>query len=93
MEPHVRGLLDPMFSAGLSVTLVDSLDLLTERFSLSLTELSWTGSFVWCCSSVTCVFSVSAFHLCCRPFRIGCLNVYQRSFQDLIMQCQDNQLL
>ncbi|XP_010315169.1 serine/threonine-protein kinase TOR isoform X1 [Solanum lycopersicum] len=30
MEPHVRGLLDPMFSAGLSVTLVDSLDLLTE---------------------------------------------------------------
>ncbi|KAG5625291.1 hypothetical protein H5410_010509 [Solanum commersonii] len=30
MEPHVRGLLDPMFSAGLSVTLVDSLELLTE---------------------------------------------------------------
>ncbi|XP_006361564.1 serine/threonine-protein kinase TOR-like isoform X1 [Solanum tuberosum] len=33
MEPHVRGLLDPMFSTRFSVTLVDSLELLSERFS------------------------------------------------------------
>ncbi|XP_006361567.1 serine/threonine-protein kinase TOR-like isoform X2 [Solanum tuberosum] len=30
MEPHVRGLLDPMFSTRFSVTLVDSLELLSE---------------------------------------------------------------
>ncbi|PHT27110.1 Serine/threonine-protein kinase TOR [Capsicum baccatum] len=50
METHVRGLLDSMFSSGLSL-----LEQITER--------------------------------------IGCLNVSQQSFQDLIIQCQDNQLL
>ncbi|KAK4378516.1 hypothetical protein RND71_000378 [Anisodus tanguticus] len=30
MEPHVRGLLDSMFSAGLSLTLVESLEQITE---------------------------------------------------------------
>ncbi|WMV54645.1 hypothetical protein MTR67_048030 [Solanum verrucosum] len=30
MEPHVRGLLDLLFFAGFSVTLVDSLELLSE---------------------------------------------------------------
>ncbi|WMV45733.1 hypothetical protein MTR67_039118 [Solanum verrucosum] len=31
MEPRVHGLLDPIFFAGFSVTLVDSLELLSER--------------------------------------------------------------
>ncbi|KAF9622962.1 hypothetical protein IFM89_035677 [Coptis chinensis] len=30
MEPHIRGLLDPMFSAGLSSTLVDTLEQVTD---------------------------------------------------------------
>lgn len=38
MEPHVRSLLDPMFTAGLSKELVASLELLTERFFLSLSR-------------------------------------------------------
>lgn len=31
MEPHVRGLLDVMFYAGLSTTLVDALEQITVR--------------------------------------------------------------
>lgn len=94
MDPHIRALLDPMFSAGLSMTLVFSLELITERFSLSLnrTFMNWFFCEVLLKGNM-CIFCVSAFHLCCRSFRIGCLNVSQQSFQDLIMQCQDNQLL
>ncbi|PHT30580.1 hypothetical protein CQW23_29885 [Capsicum baccatum] len=36
MEPYVRGLLDSMFSSGLSLTLVETLEQITERFSLIL---------------------------------------------------------
>ncbi|PHT26781.1 hypothetical protein CQW23_33611 [Capsicum baccatum] len=36
MVPHIRGLLDSMFSFGLSLTLVEALEQITERFSLSL---------------------------------------------------------
>ncbi|PHT28496.1 Serine/threonine-protein kinase TOR [Capsicum baccatum] len=36
MEPHVRGLLDSMFSSGLSLTLVEALEEITERLSLIL---------------------------------------------------------
>ncbi|PHT28517.1 Serine/threonine-protein kinase TOR [Capsicum baccatum] len=32
MEPHVRGLLDSMFSSGLSLTLVEALEQITESF-------------------------------------------------------------
>ncbi|PHT30523.1 Serine/threonine-protein kinase TOR [Capsicum baccatum] len=35
MEPHVRGLLDSMFFSRLSLTLVEALEQITERFSLS----------------------------------------------------------
>ncbi|PHT26342.1 Serine/threonine-protein kinase TOR [Capsicum baccatum] len=36
MEPYVCGLLDSIFSSGLSLTLVEALEQITERFSLSL---------------------------------------------------------
>ncbi|PHT28669.1 hypothetical protein CQW23_31725 [Capsicum baccatum] len=36
MEPHVRGLLDSMFSSRLSLTLVEAFEQITERFSLIL---------------------------------------------------------
>lgn len=36
MEPHVRGLLDVMFSAGLSATLVDALEQITIRYAGAL---------------------------------------------------------
>lgn len=32
MEPHVRGLLDSMFSGGLSPTLVEALEQITLRY-------------------------------------------------------------
>lgn len=37
MEPHVRGLLDVLFSAGLSSTLVEALEQITVRYALLLT--------------------------------------------------------
>lgn len=33
MEPHVRGLLDVMFSAGLSPTLVEALEQIADRYT------------------------------------------------------------
>lgn len=36
MEPHVRGLLDVMFSAGLSSTLVEALEQITIRLGFSM---------------------------------------------------------
>lgn len=43
MEPHVRGLLDAMFSAGLSLTLVEALEQITERLFLNLSRsfMNW----------------------------------------------------
>lgn len=39
MEPHVRGLLDVMFSAGLSSTLVEALEQITVRYAAILLML------------------------------------------------------
>ncbi|PHT56293.1 hypothetical protein CQW23_04779 [Capsicum baccatum] len=40
MEPHVRGLLDSMFSSGLSLTLVEALEQITERSHHSMPRQS-----------------------------------------------------
>lgn len=39
MEPHVRGLLDIMISAGLSLTLVDALEQMTIRYEVFFINL------------------------------------------------------
>jgi FKBP12-rapamycin complex-associated protein len=39
MELHVRGLLDVMFSAGLSLTLVDALEQITIRYNALFMDL------------------------------------------------------
>lgn len=39
MEPYVRGLLDVMFAAGLSPTLVEALEQITARYTLVVQEL------------------------------------------------------
>lgn len=38
MEPHVRGLLDAMFSAGLSFTLVEALEQITIRYTRNVRD-------------------------------------------------------
>lgn len=40
MESHVRGLLDVMFSAGLSPTLVEALEKITSRYNTVVYLLS-----------------------------------------------------
>lgn len=39
MEPHVRGLFDVMFSAGLSPTLVEALEQITIRYTMLFLNL------------------------------------------------------
>ena len=51
MEPHVRGLLDVMFSAGLSPTLVEALEQITKRLGFSMNFL-------------LCLYSRRGFILC-----------------------------
>jgi len=38
MEPHVRGLLDIMFSTGLSTVLVEALEQISTRYSVGLEQ-------------------------------------------------------
>jgi len=38
MEPHVRGLLDIMFSTGLSTVLVEALEQISTRYSVVLEQ-------------------------------------------------------
>lgn len=45
MEPHVRGLLDIMFSAGLSTTLVDALEQITARWGIFVLLLDVIGNY------------------------------------------------
>ncbi|PHT29653.1 Serine/threonine-protein kinase TOR [Capsicum baccatum] len=48
MEPHVRGLLDSMFSSGLSLTPVEALEQITERMvSISGKEELGSSSLSW----------------------------------------------
>ncbi|PHT28673.1 hypothetical protein CQW23_31729 [Capsicum baccatum] len=43
MEPHVRGLLDSMISSGLSLSLVEALEQITERSHHSMPRQSASG--------------------------------------------------
>ena len=45
MEEHVRGLLDVMFSAGLTPTLVEALESIVSRYSFVHMLVSFLGVF------------------------------------------------
>lgn len=72
MEPHVRGLLDSMFSSGLSFTLVEALEEITVRyFYVNYFPIDeFNSCFEVLNLSDMCVLSV--FHPCFLQYKNAC---------------------
>lgn len=75
MEPHVRSLLDAMFSSGLSLTLVEALDQISIRYFSKSMHLQTSHSFV---------LSLKGFVLCIIFLSIPTL---LPTIQDRLLEC------
>lgn len=83
MEPHVRGLLDIMFSAGLSPTLVEALEQIAARYAW-LSGLSFVTNIIQGDFSLTIVV-ILVFRRSCLPSKIGCSIAFLWFFQSPII--------
>ena len=83
MEPHVRGLLDIMFSTGLSPTLVEALEQIAVRYMwlLGLSSITYIVPGDFSLNSIV----ISVFHLFCLLSKIGCSIAFLWFFQSPII--------